>query len=172
MKKLILVFIIIINQTVFGQSDNDFNKNAIYYDVMGHTRNIFNINYERTIYKINDYFYINVRTGIGYTSGKVEEQDIRFNSMTTIPNVMLLQIGKKNHFANIGIGYSMTFASNLKDDRTTPTIIYPRFDSAYSFSIGYKFTFKGLIMQAYPVYIIPKNDDNEVSFGLSFGYTW
>ncbi len=172
MKKIILIFIIITNQVIFGQSDNNFKKNAIYFDVMGHTRNIFNLNYERTIYKISDYFYINARTGVGYTSGKVEEQNLRFNSMTTIPNVILLQIGKKNHFANIGIGYSMTFASHLKDDRTIPTIFYPRFDSAYSISIGYKFTIHNIIMQVYPVYIIPKNEDNEVSFGISFGYTW
>lgn len=177
MKLLNTIFLILFTQMVFGQSNDSLKKNAIYYEVLGHTRSILSVNYERTIFSLNDYFHVNVRTGIGYEGGKVEgvngEKNRRVNTRTTIPNVLLLQIGKKYHFVNLGIGYSMTFASNLKNDRVIPATYSPRFDSAYSFSVGYRFMTSNVVLQAFPLLINSKNsDDNKISFGISIGYVW
>lgn len=177
MKLLNTLFLILFTQMIFGQSNDSFEKNAIYYDLLGHTRSILSVNYERTIFSLNDYFHVNVRTGIGYEGGKVEgvngEKNRRVNTRTTFPNVLMLQIGKKYHFVNLGVGYSMTFASNLKDDSVIPATYSPRFDSAYSFSVGYRLMYEKLIIQVYPVLInSKKSNDSEISLGISFGYVW
>ncbi len=165
-------FICFVYQNFYSQSDNEKYKNAFYFEVLGHTRSIISLNYEREFYRINDYLSLVARTGVGYEGG-YKRDDKRYKMTATIPTVLLVQIGKKKHFVNVGAGYSASFRRGLTDEYFTPTRHYSRYDSALSFSLGYKLTYHNIFIQAYPVMIKSKNpNDDEFSFGISFGCTW
>ena len=138
---------------------------------MGHTRSIISFNYEKNFYRFNDRFSLSARTGLGIEPGyKVDGE--KYRSRKTIPTVLLLQVGRKTHFINMGAGYSATFVKHLTDNTGDVPKYYPRYESAYSMSVGYRFAYDGVMAQFYPVYILPNDSDAEISFGISFGFVW
>lgn len=172
LKLIIVTIIIIFSQKTYCQSEEDFKKNLIYYDLLGHTRSIFSLNYERNILKISNFSHVNIRTGFGIEGGyKIEGE--KYNSSKTIPSAINLLIGKKHHFINLSAGYSMTFTKGLIDESVNPNRIFPRFDSAISFGLGYRFMYEGVVVEVYPVRIKPKDAEKyEKSLGLIFGFTF
>ncbi len=170
--KVLTIFFIFFSHSFYCQSTEEDNKNAFYFEVLGHTRSIVSLNYERDFYRINDCFSLVARTGVGYEGG-YKRDDNRYKMTVTIPTVLLVQMGKKKHFVNIGVGYSASFRKGLTDEYFTPARHYSRFDSALSFSLGYKLAYRNTFVQAYPVIIKSKNStDDGFSFGISFGFTW
>lgn len=168
-KLIVAIILIIFTQKSFCQSEDDFKKDLFYYDLLGHTQSIFSLNYERNILKISNFSHLNIRTGIGFEGGyKVEGE--KYNSRKTIPTAVNLLIGKKHHFINLSAGYSMTFTKGLIDESVTPNRVFPRFDSAISFGLGYRFMYDDIIVEVYPVKIKSKDSEKyETSMGMSFG---
>lgn len=145
----------------------NFTKNSIYYDAFGHTRSPFSLNYERSICKIYKGFHLNGRIGIGFYKYYDTQKDIVTDIATIFPAVALLEYGKKNHFVNIGFGYSNSFIKKIRNSEV------PRFDVAYSISVGYKFINDyGLFVQIYPSVIYPKISQKELGAGISLGFSW
>ncbi|WP_445710536.1 hypothetical protein [Flavobacterium sp.] len=165
MKNKILVFIIIslASNNLLSQS---FPKNAVYYDFMGHTRSTYSLNYERYLFKIYKDLHLNARTGIGHYKYYNYENYVTANAVI-IPTAAVLEYGKQNHFFNISGGYSASFI------KMKPESKLPRFDSAYSLSIGYKYiTDTGWFFQIYSGIIQPKISPKESTLGLSIGGVW
>ncbi len=171
-KLIVATILIIFSQKTFCQSEDDFKKDLFYYDLLGHTQSIFSLNYERNVANISNFSHINIRTGIGFEGGyKIEDQ--KYNSRKTIPTAVNLLIGKKHHFINLSAGYSMTFTKGLIDESKTPTKIYPRFDSAISIGLGYRFMYEGVVVEVYPVRIKSKDSEEfETSMGMIFGFAF
>lgn len=164
MKHIILILLFLSNNAFCQfKKDEQVYNNAFYYELLGHTRSLVSFNYEMSFYRINNFLCLNARTGIGFET-TINSEGIKSDRLITIPNVVLLQVGGKTHFANLGIGYSVTFSKHLIDNSN-----YPRFDSAYSLSLGYKLVYNNVFIQFYPVRIVPKNFEAENSVGLSFG---
>jgi hypothetical protein len=64
----------------------------------------------------------------------------------------------------------MTFTKGLIDESVTPNRVFPRFDSAISFGLGYRFMYDDIIVEVYPVKIKSKDSEKyETSMGMSFG---
>lgn len=163
----------LICQYTYCQSVSELDKNAVFYEVLGHSRSsIFSFHYERVLLSFDEHMFILNRVGVGIESGYVENGK-RYNQRTTIPNVMLLLIGKKPNYFQFGIGYSATFTRGLLDNSSTPVQIFPRYDSAYSLSIGYRYMDNGAFVAAYPLILKNKGDSKlDPNFGLSIGLTW
>ncbi|MEZ4854007.1 hypothetical protein [Flavobacterium sp.] len=171
--RFLLILILFFCQRTFCQSDSLSCKSAFYFEVLGHTRSLVSLNYEKTIFSINDKISLNTRIGVGYNSSGRNDKDEKLNNTVFFPSVFLIQFGKKTHFINMGLGYSLAFSRNLTDNSINPPYHYPRFESAYSLSIGYKFQKDHLFVQFYPVLINTINTKNkEISAGLSFGFAW
>ncbi len=67
----------------------------------------------------------------------------------------------------------MTFIKGLIDESLTPNRVFPRFDSAISFGLGYRFMIEGVIVEVYPVRIKSKDSEKyENSLGLIFGFAF
>ncbi len=165
MKNKICLFIImtLISNKLLSQS---FSKNSIYYDAFGHTRSLYSLNYERSIFQIYNKIHLNGRIGIGYYKYSTNA-DIVTDIATIIPAVGLIEYGSKSHFVNLGIGYSASFIKKKMDSEI------PNFDFAFSYSIGYKYMdIDGLFIQIYPVIIQPKISEREMSGGISLGFSW
>ena len=171
-KLIVAIILIISSQKTFCQSEDNFKKDLFYYDLLGHTQSIFSLNYERNVANISNYTHLNIRTGIGFEGGyKVEGE--KYNSRKTIPTAVNLLIGKKHHFINLSAGYSMTFTKGLIDESVTPNRVFPRFDSAISFGLGYRFMYEGVVVEVYPVRLKSKDDEKyEKSLGLIFGFAF
>ncbi|MCF6133539.1 hypothetical protein [Flavobacterium wongokense] len=162
-KIFLTIFMVMILSNTFGQK---FSKNSVYYDAYGHTRAPLSLNYEMYVCQIYKDFHLNGRIGIGHYKYSNSE-DAVVGSAIIFPVVALLEYGKKNHFVNLGAGYSASFIKKKIDGDV------PRFDGAYSLSVGYKYMDDaGLFLQLYPVIIFPQFSSNEISAGISLGFSW
>ena len=63
--KVLTVFCVFFSNSFYCQSIEENYKNAFYFEVLGHTRSIVSLNYERDFYRINDCFSLVARTGVG-----------------------------------------------------------------------------------------------------------
>ena len=165
MKNKIFIFVIIslVSNSLFSQS---FAKNAVYYDFMGHTRSNYSLNYERYLFKIHKNFHLNIRTGIGHYKYYNYDNFVTANAVI-FPTAVMLEYGKQNHFFNIGSGYSLSFINRKMESEI------PKFDSANSLTIGYKYiTETGWFFQIYSGIIQPKISSKESTMGLSIGGVW
>jgi hypothetical protein len=169
--RLLIVFLFFCSQVSFCQQEEGAYKDALYLEVLGHTRSIISLNYEKSIVTFKDNLSLNARIGLGYNSSGRNLNNEKLNNTVFVPSVLLIRYGKKSHYVNMGLGFSAAFSRNLTDNSINPPYNYPRFESAYSLSVGYIFLRNNLFIQVYPVFINTINTKNkELSAGLSFGF--
>ena len=147
-KKITLIFLLSFNIN-FGQSEIYYKKNCVSLEFFGHSSSVISFNFERIINPY-DMIKFTAKIGIGQNPS-YEIKDTKFYYNSTIPIVITTLLGHKYNFAQFGMGYSATFASNLNDDISIPNVIYPRFESGYSLSLGYRYMRDDLIFQLYPI---------------------
>jgi len=175
MKKILFVFLII-SQSSFCQnlSSKDVH-NSIYYELFGHSETILSVNYERLFTNENNNFIYIAGIGIGRNPGADEESINKRPAVTTFPIIGGILYGKKNHFAQLKIGYTPVFSKDYVDTSVNPNIIYKKFQSDYSLSMGYRFMANnGIVIQGFPIFIWSENQSKKfsVSFGLCIGYAF
>jgi hypothetical protein len=160
----------------YAQNENNFKlKNSFCVEVFGHGKSILSINYERflSFSKESKTIYA-IRGGFGYTPGLTIKSK-RFNSIITTPIVLSMLKGKKNHFAQLGIGYTPIFGQNFTDSSTSPPKKFRAFESEYIISLGYRYINRfGTIVQLYPTLEYITNNSNKffLGFGFSIGGTF
>lgn len=171
MKKLFVLFFFSLN-TVFSQDMN--KKNTLSLAALGHAETIISAHYER-LFAFNDInkLYGSVGMGIGRNPGYTVYGK-EFSGMTTLPIVASLFYGKK-HFIHLKIGYIPIFSENFIDTSLNPSLVYKKFESDFSVSLGYKLMLSdGITLQFYPVAIVRNNPNQNflMSFGIEMGGSW
>jgi len=179
MNKAILVLFCSLNLSIsYGQSDSAyyslFKKQNLAYELAGHSRSLFSINYERSICNFKNTFFIALRTGGGITP-PITINEKKQKPIYCVPVVASLYAGKKHHYLSFGVGYNASFGYNATDSSTNPPTIYQSFESAFIVRMGYRYCDKsGFIVEAYPILQWTNNPSNDfaVGFGLAFGYSY
>lgn len=145
-------------------------RQAIIAGTLGYSRGIIFVNYERIFKKQNNLIYT-IGSGVGYTPG-LKESDNRQKGSVYLPLFFSMLIGKQNNYLQVGMSYTAAFGPNYIDSLSVPPTIYRKFESAYIFSIGYRYFHRnGAIVQAYPLLQWTNNPSTKFSlgFGLAIG---
>ncbi len=86
-----------------------------------------------------------------------------------MPFVFSALAGKKNHYAQLGVGYTPIFGHNFIDSSTTPPGTFKKFESAYIISLGYRYMNRfGTIVQFFPTLEFLPNSIKKVVLGFGF----
>lgn len=152
----------------------EYPKNDITVEALGHSRGLISINYERFFKPQMNNFIFSTRTGVGYTPG-INIGSKRLKGSAYVPLVLSALVGKKNHFAQVGVSYTAAFGHDFVDSTTSPPTIYQKFESAYIVSLGYRYmSYHGIVAQIYPLLQWTNNPTSKfaVAFGLSIGETF
>ena len=115
--------------------ENFYNRQAIFYELGGHTRSILSCSYERFFKGPVKNTLWSARTGIGISPGE-SERDIP--SVTSIPVVLSLLVGKTKHFVDLSVGWTASWGRNKIDSLQSPPMVYQRFESAYVLTLAYR----------------------------------
>lgn len=164
MKKYFCLILLIVYNCVFSQD----NKNIVGLDVLGHSDSFIAIHYERLFSTNVEKIAYSLGVGIGRKPG-YDTKGSHFNGVTTLPVVLSILYGKK-HFIEFGLGYVALFS---EDYTYSSTEVYKKFESDISVSLGYRLMLEsGLVVQAYPVFILKDNPvtKSKFSFGVGVGY--
>jgi len=171
---IIIVLCLFSIKPVFSQigvNRNTFYKNSIFCELIGHSRSLLSVNYEKISNLYENVFFYTSRLGIGYTPGlKIKSE--KHSGTISVPAVLSLLVGKKNSYAQLGVGYAASFGQDFVDSTSTPPSIYQKFESSYTISIGYRYMdSNGLVAQIYPLLQWTNNSSSKfnVGFGLSIG---
>jgi hypothetical protein len=176
MKKYLILLVIIFQTTYSQNSKKEKNSNAINFEFAGHSETIFSVNYERFFTKENRnlIYLLSIGIGVSPSTGDNENEE-NPPSTTTIPVVGGILYGK-NHFAQIKFGYTPVFSKDFVDTSLNPNVVYKKFQSDFSLSIGYRFMPKkdGIVVQGYPIFIWSNNPTEKfkINFGVSLGYAF
>lgn len=170
MKKSLLLILLLSCCSVFGQE----RKNIAAFELAGHSEGLFSANYERLFYlsERNNLLY-SLRAGIGRTPG-YDVHGEHFKGVTTVPVVFSVLYGEK-HFLQMGVGYTALFSEDFIDTSLNPNVVYKKFQSDVSLSLGYRLMLDtGLVCQAYPMIVFKDNPQKKFafSFGVGIGYSF
>lgn len=175
MKKALIISFVLSIQFIFSQRNDEFVNNIFTLEAFGHSESLISVNYERIFHTNLEKLLYSSRIGMGYVPGGEENKNYAVSpSITTIPIVFSLLYGEK-HFVQLGLGYSALFSQDFVNTRFNPNVVYKKFQSDFSISIGYRFMTKdGIVAQAYPVFILKDNPvtKSTLSFGVSLGYSF
>lgn len=164
MKKYFLFISFIICNFIYSQE----NKNIFSLNVLGHSDSFVAVQYDRLFFSNFEKVTYSFGVGIGRKPG-FDTKGTHFKGVTTVPVVFSMLYGKK-HFIELGLGYAAVFS---EDFTYSSTEIYKKFESDISVSLGYKLILEsGLVVQAYPVFIMKDNPatKSKFSFGVGVGY--
>ncbi|PKF73502.1 hypothetical protein CW752_14105 [Chryseobacterium sp. PMSZPI] len=170
MKKILFLTFCMSISLLFSQE----RKNVVALEFVGHSRALFSANYER-LFSFNEDSKIlfSARTGVGRSPG-YEVHGEHFKGVTSLPVVLSALYGKK-HFIQAGVGYTALFSEDFIDTSLNPNVVYKKFESNVSVSLGYRLMLdSGLVCQAYPMIVFRDNPQKkfEVSFGVGIGYSF
>jgi hypothetical protein len=171
MKYIVGIVFIFLFKLTYCQTDSssrNFQHQAIFVGGLGHSRGLFSVNYEFLFRLRNPFFLLTFSTGIGYTPG-INVNNEKLRGTVYIPGVVSAVIGKKNHFLQLGAGYTAGFGQGYIDSISRPSVIYQQYESAYIVSAGYRYMNRhGTIVQLYPLFQWTNNPSDR--FAVSFGF--
>ena len=143
-----------------------FDRNTLTFEVFGHSRSIFSLNYER-LFKLSPYSSYTFRTGIGYVPGD-SIRLVRHKGTVTIPLVLTTLVGKKKNYLQLSAGYSASFGESYIDSTYTLPQIHQKFESAFIVSLGYRRMSEDLVIQIFPLLQWTNNPTSKFGFGFGF----
>ncbi|SHI67329.1 hypothetical protein [Flavobacterium terrae] len=171
-----LIILLLTFQNSFCQNFSTENiNNSASIEISGHSESIISINYERLFTNYNSKFIYLLGIGVGRNPGADKESNIRFPATTSLPVFGGVLFGKRDHFAQIKFGYTPIFSKNFIDTSLEPNVVYKKFQSDYSLSLGYRFmSNSGIVAQGFPIFIWKQNPNEKfkISFGVSLGYAF
>ena len=172
-----LIIIIFKSQILFGQFEyyeSEANKQSIFVEILGNSRSIISINYERFWgdQEVNKIIF-STRIGVGYTPGNKVKN---LKGFTSIPlSVSALYGTGKNHIV-FGLHYTGTFGQNFIDSSYAPPKYFLNYESAFILSLGYRFMkYKGVMLELCPVSLVWTNNPTSrfmMGFGFSIGHAF
>ncbi len=115
-------------------------KNAIYFELLGNT-GLASINYER-MFRQKNTWRIAGRIGLGTVP------------YVSIPTELLFLKGRKNHFLEMGVGFTANFAVNREEISTStfrakPFYVYPMLRLGYRYQSEKGFIFRAGLLGAF-----------------------
>ena len=151
---------------------NFYNQQTIFCEVGGHTRSLLSVNYERLFKGPVKNTLWSVRTGIGIAPGE-SERDIP--SVTSVPVVLSLLIGKTRHFVDLSVGWTASWGKDKIDSSQRPPQVYQKFESAYVLTLGYRFMkIDNVMFEGAPTVLWTNNPGEKFqwSFTIIVGYAF
>lgn len=148
-------------------------KNHVGVEFLGHGMVNGSVFYERYFYfESSEKISLSARIGVGH-SPKQEINDRSFKGVTSVPFVLSLIYGKE-HAIQFGMGYTPLFSEDFINDNYNPSIVYKKFESDLTISLGYRYISEGgVVIRAYPAFAIrDKPNHFQVGFGLGLGYAF
>lgn len=170
MKKIFLLTFLISYGVFFSQE----RKNVVMVEVFGHSQSLYSVSYER-LFNLSESNNIlcSVRTGVGRSPG-YDVHGEHFKGVTTVPVVASVLYGDK-HFIQMGVGYAALFSEDFVDTSLNPNVVYKKFESDLSLSLGYRLMLDtGFVCQAYPMITFRDNPQQKfaISLGVGIGYSF
>ena len=174
---LVLLFGLVIH--CFAQSKKDDStffpfKHCTYLEILGNAQSLLSLNYERILnaHSRNKMHY-SLRSGIGFYKRRQDSLWI-FN----FPFEMNFIYGKRKHYIESSIGYTISIGKNLIDSATDPASlpkVFRKNNNIYVFRFGYRYMYDGLLVRLTPVFIYGANYIQSkinfsgcISLGLAF----
>lgn len=172
------------SQAIVGNVDYNSNNeiesnfyrkhNSIYLGFAGTSASLFSLNYDRIIYNKPNWF-LSTNIGVGF-------KDPDFDTHFTIPFGVNLNLGKTDHYMEIGIGLTYEYSAWNKDSFSR-TLFACKIGYRYQRKTGGLF-FKGGLTGVTPFFYFSDTRENNGSnflknidllpyiLGLSVGYTF
>ena len=110
------------------------NNNSVSIQLFGNTETLFSLNYERVYFSTkNEIVDLSVRTGFGYHKNSYDNSN-RYSFVAELNCI----IGKKIHFADIGLGYVPNFSTSDLTSTNIPESERGNFFHIYDIRLGYR----------------------------------
>jgi|GEM_PF-5617178 len=172
---MILFFCAIHAYSALGQETHIpdlYSRQVIFWEIGGHTRGLLSVNYERLFKGPFRNSLWSLRTGVGISPG---ESDRDIPSITSVPAVASLMVGRRRHFVVLSVGWTASFSRDKIDSTQKPPMVYQQFEPAYVVTLGYRLMkIDNVMFEAAPTVLWTNNPTRKFqwSFTLIVGFAF